>query len=202
MRWISGKQTPWLQQSRRTPVLKQDHLVALELNVVATLRRAFVTSQVENARLPVHARSDGCLPLGCGNNPFALGAREFYGPGMTVDTSKPFTVITQFKTINNTAAGTLNEIRRMYIQNGKLIDNAVVTNLSGKSVQMPGTITEDFCTARNASTYLRLGGMAEMGKSLNRGMVLIFSLWNSDGDFMNCTTVPLMTIMLNGLSRY
>lgn len=110
---------------------------------------------------------------------------------MTVDTSKPFTVVTQFLTTDNTTNGTLGEIRRMYIQDGKLIDNAMVTNLSGQSVQMPGTITQDFCTAKNASSYLRLGGMSEMGQSLSRGMVLIFSLWNSDDDFMNCTTVLL-----------
>lgn len=75
----------------------------------------------------------------------------------------------------------------MYIQNGRLINNAMVTNISGQSVQMPGTVNQDFCTARNASDYLRLGGMQQMGQSLARGMVLIFSLWNSDGDFMNCT---------------
>ncbi|KAJ4424139.1 hypothetical protein N0V82_001187 [Gnomoniopsis sp. IMI 355080] len=81
---------------------------------------------------------------------------------MTVDTSKPFTVVTQFLTTDNTTNGTLGEIRRMYIQDGKLIENAMVTNLSGQSVQMPGTITQDFCTAKNASSYLRLGGMSEM----------------------------------------
>lgn len=110
---------------------------------------------------------------------------------MTVDTSKPFTVVTQFLTADNTTTGTLSAIRRMYIQNGKLIDNAAITNLSGQSVNMPGDITQDFCTERNASSYLKLGGMTEMGQSLSRGMVLIFSLWNSDSDFMNCTAVLL-----------
>lgn len=106
---------------------------------------------------------------------------------MTVDTSRPFTVITQFITSdNNSANGTLSEIRRRYVQDGKLIENAMVTNLSGKAVQMPGTVSGDFCEARNASDYLRLGGMQEMGRSLARGMVLVFSLWDSDGDFMNC----------------
>lgn len=123
---------------------------------------------------------------GCGNNPFGLGDRQFYGPGLTVDTSKPFTVITQFLTSDNTTTGSLSEIRRMYIQDGRLINNAMVTNISGQSVQMPGTVNQDFCMARNASDYLRLGGMQQMGESLARGMVLIFSLWNSDSDFMNC----------------
>lgn len=108
---------------------------------------------------------------------------------MTVDTSRPFSVVTQFKTSDDTPNGTLTDIHRMYIQDGRLIENAAVTNLSGQNVQMPGTISQDFCTTRNASSYLRLGGMSEMGQSLNRGMVLIFSLWNSDDDFMNCMTV-------------
>lgn len=129
--------------------------------------------------------------LGCGNNPFAFGARNFYGPGLTVDTSKPFTVITQFLTTNNSPTGTLSEIKRMYIQDGRLIENAMVTNVSGQAVEMAGTVNQEFCTARNASDYLRLGGMAGMGQSLARGMVLIFSLWNSDGDFMECKS-PLL----------
>lgn len=82
-------------------------------------------------------------------------------------------------------ARTISEIKRIYIQDGKMIDNAMVTNISGQAVQMPGTVTEDFCTATNASDYLRLGGTRTMGETLARGMVLIFSLWNSDGDFMN-----------------
>lgn len=126
------------------------------------------------------------LTPGCGNNPYGFGAQNFYGPGLTVDTSRPFTVVTQFLTTDNTTTGTLSEIRRLYIQDGRLIENALVTNVSNQAVQMPGTVTQDFCTARNASDYLRLGGMQGMGQSLQRGMVLIFSLWNSDGDFMNC----------------
>lgn len=137
--------------------------------------------------------------VGCGNNPFALGAQNFYGPGMTVDTSKPFTVVTQFLTADNTTNGTLSAIRRMYIQNGKLIDNAAITNLSGQSVNMPGDITQQFCTERNASAYNRLGGMTEMGQSLSRGMVLIFSLWNSESDFMNCKVILNKTSVVDSL---
>lgn len=99
-------------------------------------------------------------------------------------------MITQFVTSENSANGTLSEIRRKYIQDGKIIENAMVTNISGRAVQMPGMVSEDFCEAKNASDYLRLGGMQEMGQSLARGMVLVFSLWNSDSDFMNCMLNP------------
>lgn len=124
---------------------------------------------------------------GCGNNPFRLGDQSFYGPGLTVDTTKPFTVVTQFIGGDDATNSSLSEIRRMYIQDGNIIQNPMVTNISDQSVQLPGTVTEDFCTADNASDFLRLGGMQAMGESLARGMVLIFSLWNSDDDFMNCT---------------
>jgi cellulase len=124
-----------------------------------------------------------CDHDGCGINPFRSGSKNFYGPGMTVDTSKPFTVVTQFLSADNTSTGTLSEIRRLYVQGGKVIENAPVS--MDDVAAGPGAVTEDFCTAVNSSSFLRLGGMEVMGQSLARGMVLIFSIWNSDGDFMN-----------------
>lgn len=124
-----------------------------------------------------------CDHDGCGINPFRSGSKNFYGPGMTVDTSKPFTVVTQFLTADNTSTGTLSEIRRLYVQDGKVIENAPL-NMDDVA-DGPGAVTQDFCTAVNSSAFLRLGGMEVMGQSLARGMVLIFSIWNSDGDFMN-----------------
>jgi hypothetical protein len=50
-----------------------------------------------------------------------MGDHSFYGNGDTVNTLEPFTVITQFYTNDNTATGTLTEIRRLYIQNGVVI---------------------------------------------------------------------------------
>lgn len=102
-------------------------------------------------------------------------------------------MVTQFLTNNNSPNGTLTEIKRLYIQDERLIENAMVTNISGQTVQMDGTVDEEFCTAKNASAYLRLGGMSGMGQSLARGMVLIFSLWNSESDFMECTS-PLFAM--------
>jgi cellulase len=132
-----------------------------------------------------------CDKNGCGINPFATGSQTYYGPGLTVDTTKPFTVVTQFVT---DPAGELSEIRRLYLQNGRIIPNAGVSVTSSVASQFEaraegeeagGAITQDFCAARNASSFLRLGGMRGMGESLGRGMVLVFSIWNSEGDFMN-----------------
>ena len=37
-----------------------------------------------------------CDPDGCDFNSYRMGDTSFYGPGMKVDTSKKFTVVTQF----------------------------------------------------------------------------------------------------------
>ncbi|CAK7237588.1 hypothetical protein SEUCBS140593_010024 [Sporothrix eucalyptigena] len=130
-----------------------------------------------------------CDKNGCGINPFRAGAKNFYAPGGSVDTSKPFTVVTQFISADNTTTGALSEIRRMYIQNGKMISqatkstNGTTTTLSSTATGL-GTITEDFCTQNGATDFVRLGGLQGMGKSLARGMVLIFSIWDAPGDFM------------------
>lgn len=130
-----------------------------------------------------------CDKNGCGVNPFRAGAKSFYGPGGSVDTTKPFTVVTQFLTADNTSTGTLAEIRRLYIQDGKMVlsatksTNGTTSTLSALATGL-GTITEAFCTQNGATDFVRLGGMKEMGQSLARGMVLIFSIWDAPGDFM------------------
>lgn len=50
-----------------------------------------------------------------------------HGPNMTVDTSLKFTMITQFLTSDNTTTEALREIRRVYIQDGKVIQNATLS---------------------------------------------------------------------------
>ena len=119
-----------------------------------------------------------CDQWGCSWNPYALGDEHFYGPKMTVDTTHKFTVLTQFPTFPN---GTLQEIRRVYIQDGKVIQNAAV-NVTG----LPDVnyIDAEYCST-SASRFVPLGGLPEMGAALHRGMVLIFSIWWDTGGFMN-----------------
>ena len=54
-----------------------------------------------------------CDPAGCDFNSFRMGDESFFGAGLTVDSSKPFTVVTQFHTSDNTTSGTLSEIRQI-----------------------------------------------------------------------------------------
>ncbi|KAI8953738.1 putative endoglucanase [Xylaria longipes] len=123
-----------------------------------------------------HPCSDtDCDRGGCGLNPYVKGYTNYYGPGGTVDTSKPFTVITQFNTDDGTTTGTLTSITRKYMQNGKLIASADPAG---------DIITTESCNAADSSAA-QFGGLTTMGKALGRGMVLTFAIWNDAGQFMN-----------------
>ncbi|KAK4251886.1 glycoside hydrolase [Corynascus novoguineensis] len=127
-----------------------------------------------------------CDKDGCDFNSFRLGNQEFYGPGMTVDTSKPITVVTQFITEDDTDTGALKEIRRFYVQDGTVIPNSEVV-VAG--VDPVNSITDEFCeqqkTAFGDTNYFKtVGGMAQMGKSLEK-MVLVLSIWDDHAASMN-----------------
>jgi len=125
-----------------------------------------------------------CDQWGCGFNPYSLGEPKYFGPGsdFVIDTTKTFTVTTQFITDDGTASGSLIDIKRFYRQEGKVIENAVATADSGyEGLQ---SITDEYCDVKSTEG-LRLGGLDAQGRALERGSVLIFSIWNSDGDFMN-----------------
>lgn len=120
-----------------------------------------------------------CDPDGCDFNPYRMGDKSFYGPGLTVDTSSPFTVVTQFITNDGTSSGTLSEIKRFYVQNGKVIGqpNSAISGVSGNS------ITDTFCNAQktafgDTNDFSKHGGMAGMSAGLADGMVLVMSLWD------------------------
>ena len=69
-------------------------------------------------------RYDGvCDKDGCDINPYRMGVTDFYGRGeeYAVNTLKPMTVVTQFLTTDGTDAGDFSEMRRHYIQDGKIV---------------------------------------------------------------------------------
>ena len=72
-------------------------------------------------------RYDGiCDKDGCDFNSWRLGDQSFFGPGadFAVNTEKPMTVVTQFITNDGTDTGDLVEIRRLYVQDGEIIQNS------------------------------------------------------------------------------
>ncbi len=97
------------------------------------------------AMTPHPCKGNTCDKGGCGYNPYASGQRSFWGPGKTVDTNKPFTVVTQF----SASGGKLTQITRKYLQNGKQIGGG-------------GTISS--CGSEGST-----GGLAGMGDALGRG---------------------------------
>eukprot|EP01064_Diplonema_japonicum_P013599 TRINITY_DN2114_c0_g1_i5.p1 TRINITY_DN2114_c0_g1~~TRINITY_DN2114_c0_g1_i5.p1 ORF type:complete len:484 (+),score=190.47 TRINITY_DN2114_c0_g1_i5:79-1530(+) len=105
---------------------------------------------------------------------------NFYGNGLKVDASKPVTVVTQFVTDDGTDTGKLKEMRRVYVQDGKVIQNMNAT-VAGNTHD---SITDGFCKDQantfddKVQHFAAKGGMAKMGDSFTRGMVLVFSLWD------------------------
>lgn len=128
-----------------------------------------------------------CDRPGCDLNTYRFGNKEFFGKGSTfaVDTSKPFTVVTQFLTSDSTDTGDLSEIRRFYVQDGKQIETPKLS-VGGTTAD---SITDDFCTANKKETgdkdeFGIRGGLKQMGKALERGMVLVMSLWDDGAAHM------------------
>lgn len=104
-----------------------------------------------------------------------MGTKDFYGPGMTLDTTKKMTVVTQFIG----SGSSLSEIKRFYVQDGKVFKNtdSSIAGVEGNS------ITDKFCDQQKAAFgdqthYKTLGGLNAMGASLARGHVLVMSLWD------------------------
>ncbi|TEY46765.1 hypothetical protein BOTCAL_0314g00020 [Botryotinia calthae] len=120
-----------------------------------------------------------CDGDGCDFNPYRMGNTTFYGSGMTIDTSKPFSVVTQFITDDGTETGTLTEIKRFYVQDDVVFEqpSSDISGVSGNS------ITDDFCAAQKTAFgdtdyFTQKGGMAAMGKKMADGMVLVLSIWD------------------------
>lgn len=80
--------------------------------------------------------------------------------------------------LNSTTTGELVEIRRLYVQNGEVIQNSV-TAVEGLGEY--DSITEDFCTEQktlfgDTNSFESKGGLAAMGNSFDAGMVLVMRL--------------------------
>ncbi|KAF8964801.1 cellobiohydrolase I [Flammula alnicola] len=122
-----------------------------------------------------------CDPDGCDFNSFRMGDKTFYGAGLTVDTTKKFTVVTQFLTDTGTASGTLKEIRRIYVQNGVVIQNSNV-NIPGLSSSY-NSITDQFCTDQktvfnDTTSFQDNGALEGISTGMAAGMVLVLSVWD------------------------
>lgn len=123
-----------------------------------------------------------CDKDGCDFHNWRMGDRNFYGPGsnFAVDSTKPMTVVTQFITDDGTDTGDLVEMRRIYLQDGKIIDNSF-SDLSG--VDKTDSVNEKMCKQSKDAfgdvlDFQEKGGMKAFGDSMDNGMVLVLSLWD------------------------
>lgn len=122
-----------------------------------------------------------CDPDGCDFNPYRMGNKTFYGPSSSnvVDTTHPFTVVTQFVTSDGTSSGTLTAINRFYVQGGTVFPQPS-SDISGVTGNQ---ITTNFCDAQKTAfgdqnVFDQKGGLPQMGKGMGLGMVLVMSLWD------------------------
>lgn len=124
-----------------------------------------------------------CDKDGCDINAYRNGVHDFYGPGSSfkVDTTRPFSVITQFITADGTENTDIVEVKRKYVQDGRLIDSPM-SNISGQTTQHE-SITDSMCTDNKATfgdtnDYKNKGSLKAMSDALGRGVVLVMSMWD------------------------
>merc|ERR1711976_1004191 len=122
-----------------------------------------------------------CDRNGCDMQSHRLGEENFFGPGsdFQVDSTKPITVTTQFITDDNTDSGNLVEVKQFYTQNGKTIEHPSYTVNGNKHDRL----TEEFCedwvaTTKDGTNFIQKGGFKAMDKALEKGVVLVMSLWD------------------------
>merc|ERR1712176_1096395 len=122
-----------------------------------------------------------CDKDGCDFNSYRMGDKTFFGrhDGFTVDSTQELTIVTQFITHDGADSGDLVDIRRLYVQGGKVVPNSEssIAGVHGSSV------TDAFCSEMKAAfgdinDFQRKGGLEAMGEALDRGMVLVMSLWD------------------------
>ncbi|EAT81542.2 hypothetical protein SNOG_11043 [Parastagonospora nodorum SN15] len=117
-----------------------------------------------------------CDANGCDFNPYRVGNKDFYGKGKTVDTSKKMTVVTQFLGTGSD----LTELKRFYVQDGKVISNPepTIPGMTGNSITQKWCDTQKEVFKEEVYPFNQWGGMASMGKGMAQGMVLVMSLWD------------------------
>ncbi|OTA85848.1 glycoside hydrolase family 7 protein [Hypoxylon sp. CO27-5] len=112
-----------------------------------------------------------CDANGCDYNPYRVGVHDFYGKGKTVDTSKKFTVVSQFSN---------NKLTQFFVQNGKKIE---IPAPAGDGFPSTSDITPEYCSAEVAAfgdrdRFSEVGGFDQLNQALDLPMVLVMSIWD------------------------
>jgi len=128
-----------------------------------------------------------CDADGCDVNTYRNGNETFYGEGaaFAVDTTRPFTVVTQFLTDDGTDDGKLVEVRRHYVQD----DVRIETPASRVGEKAYNSISDGYCAAEkdafnSSATFLERGGLSSLDDAFSKGMVLVLSIWDDYASHM------------------
>jgi len=120
---------------------------------------------------------------GCDINAYRMGHREFYGAGsqFEVNTEQPFKVVTRF----HAPEGVLIGIEQFYVQNGQEIHHPNSPGLGNKNIETDETCAAQKTAFTDRNSFAEKGGMKTMGEALDRGMVLVISMWDDIAVSMN-----------------
>merc|ERR1719158_1940305 len=163
-----------------------------EANKVAT---AFTPHPAANPGLTVCMKDEECgrqdgdrfiSPTdrdGCDLNAWRMGDQKFYGPGseFTINTMQPFQVVTRF----HAPAGELIGIEQFYVQNGQQINHPNYDAMGGKNIETEESFQAQKTAFNDRNRFAEMGGMKVMGEALDRGMVLVISMWDDIAVSMN-----------------
>lgn len=198
LKWLGGEANmDWdvvAQQGRRGNCCPEFDILEANRNASAFTLHPCETLGPE--RCVGDACGSTCDGIGCQFHAYSLGAHDYFGPKLDVDTTQPMTVVTQFITNDGSDHGDLSEIKRFYLQNGKVILNpdAVVPDfpdMQGRSIK------EGMCASQHGAQLAaglnmdqrhyapKMGEyMKKMGEAMDHGMSLVLSLWDSPSDNM------------------
>jgi cellulose 1,4-beta-cellobiosidase len=114
-----------------------------------------------------------CDKSGADHNSFRSGDENLYGYGkqFRVNTEKPFRVITQFITADKTDNTDIVMMKRVYEQDGKVIDGGFLDD---------AVIRADKAKYDEPNHFEELGGWKVMTESFRRGSVFSVSLWDDN----------------------
>jgi cellulose 1,4-beta-cellobiosidase len=112
-----------------------------------------------------------CDANGCDYNPYRMGNTDFYGDGLTVDTSQKFTVVTSFAS---------DQLTQFLVQGGKRIDIPAPTY---DGISDTSNISADYCTNQfsvfgDRDRFSEVGGWSQVQAALSLPMVLVMSIWD------------------------
>jgi cellulose 1,4-beta-cellobiosidase len=113
-----------------------------------------------------------CDANGCDYNPYRVGNTDFYGKGMTLDTSKKFTVVSQFQE---------NKLTQFFVQDGAKIE--IPAPKHEGLPQDSSSLTPELCSAMpkvfgDRDRFAEVGGFDQLNKALAVPMVLVMSIWD------------------------